>query len=66
MRWRETHPETTNRPSGETSALNTHDVCPLNVATAPEPGFPEGEDLTSCTIRRLSSDAEINSYWEKY
>ena len=59
-----THPDKTNRPSGDTSALSTHEVCPLRVATAPEPGLPEGEDLTSCMIRRLSSDAEINSYFE--
>lgn len=43
------------------SALRTHEVCPANVATAPEPGLPDGETRTSCSMSRLSSDADMRS-----
>lgn len=56
-----TYPESARRPSGEISVLSTQEECPDNVATAPEPGFPEGEYRTSCSVRRLSSDAETSS-----
>ena len=42
--------------------LRTQDEWPLRVATAPEPGLPEGETRTSCRTSRLSSDAERRSY----
>lgn len=57
----DTHPDTASLPSGEKSVLNTHDECPVRVATAPEPGFPDGETRTSCRISRLSSDADKSS-----
>ena len=53
----ETHPETARRPSGEMSALKTQDEWPVSVATAPEPGFPDVVERTSCKMSRLSSDA---------
>ena len=60
-----THPETARRPSGEMSALRTQDVCPVSVATAPDPGFPEAVERTSCKMSRLSSDA-VSSNCEIY
>lgn len=51
-------PDKASRPSGEISVLRTHDECPVNEATAPEPGFPEAETRTSCRINLLSSDAD--------
>lgn len=55
------YPESASLPSGATSVLRTHDECPANVATAPEPGFPEGVYRTSWSVRRLSSDADTRS-----
>ncbi len=55
-------PDTARRPSGEMSVLRTQDECPVNVATAPEPAFPEGEVRTSCRISRLSSEADSSSW----
>lgn len=43
------------------STLSTHEEWPENVATAPEPGLPDGESLTSCTTSLLSSDAEMST-----
>lgn len=41
------YPDSANRPSADISVLSTHELCPDRVATAPEPGFPDGEYRTS-------------------
>ena len=56
-----THPESASLPSGDIEVLSTQEECPMRDATAPEPGFPEGEALTSKSVRRLSSEPERRS-----
>ena len=50
------YPESPRRPSGEMSALRTQEECPEKEATA----LP-GAERTSCSTRRLSSEALNNS-----
>lgn len=58
---RYTYPDRASRPSGDISELKTHEECPDNEATAPEPGRLDDVARTSCRIRRLSSEAERSS-----
>ena len=59
-------PDNASLLSGEMSVLRTHEECPLRVATAPDPGLPDGDTRTSCRMRRLSSDAESSSCSRKF
>ena len=58
----QTYPERASLPSGEIWVLRTHEEWPVREATAPEPGFPDGDTRTSCRIRRLSSDPDSKSW----
>jgi hypothetical protein len=41
------YPDMARRPSGDMLVLSTHEEWPVRVATAPEPGFPDGVERTS-------------------
>lgn len=59
-----THPLIAAFPSVAIDAQVTQEEWPFKDATAPEPGFPLDEVLTSCNTNRLSSEAESKSYIE--
>ena len=58
---RNMYPESPKRPSGEMSALRTQEVCPEKEATV----LP-GAERTSCSTRRLSSEALNNNFLKSY